>query len=380
MAARSACRRSGSCGSAATTSGRPARSARAGPARSCTTTAAPEFGCGRPECGPDCDCDRFIEFWNLVFMQYNMLDDGSLEPLPHAQHRHRRGARARDDARPGRRQRVPDRRLRRPDRGDRGLERRPLRAHARGDEGAQGARRPRPLDDLPRHRRHRAVERGPRLRAAPGHPPRRPARPPHRPGGRPRHAACTAASSSSWAMPIPSSSSSATGWPPSSRPRRRASRARSRRAASCSTTCSPGTSTEIGARGRLPAARHLRLPDRADGRDRRRARKDGRRGRASPQLMDEQRDRARAATGGRVDTSELAQRLRRRVRRLRAARRHHPGGRDARRAATARRSSSCASRRSTPAAAARSPTAAGSRPSRPAPSSRTSSASTTIRS
>ncbi len=83
---------SGSCGSAATTSGRPARSARAAPAPSCTTTAAPSSAAAAPECGPDCDCDRFIEFWNLVFMQYNMLDDGSLEPLPAAEHRHRRRA------------------------------------------------------------------------------------------------------------------------------------------------------------------------------------------------------------------------------------------------------------------------------------------------
>ncbi len=41
-----------------------------------------EHGCGEADCAPGCDCDRFLEFWNLVFMQYNMLDGGGLEPLP----------------------------------------------------------------------------------------------------------------------------------------------------------------------------------------------------------------------------------------------------------------------------------------------------------
>jgi alanyl-tRNA synthetase len=40
------------------------------------------LGCGQPDCAPGCDCDRFLEFWNLVFMQYNMLEGGGLEPLP----------------------------------------------------------------------------------------------------------------------------------------------------------------------------------------------------------------------------------------------------------------------------------------------------------
>jgi alanyl-tRNA synthetase len=42
----------------------------------------PEHGCDRPDCAPGCECDRFLEFWNLVFLQYNMLEGGGLEPLP----------------------------------------------------------------------------------------------------------------------------------------------------------------------------------------------------------------------------------------------------------------------------------------------------------
>ncbi|MGC8659840.1 MAG: alanine--tRNA ligase, partial [Desulfomonilaceae bacterium] len=40
------------------------------------------FGCGSASCGPDCDCDRFLELWNLVFMQYNRDATGHMEPLP----------------------------------------------------------------------------------------------------------------------------------------------------------------------------------------------------------------------------------------------------------------------------------------------------------
>ncbi len=39
-------------------------------------------GCGKPDCAVGCDCDRYLELWNLVFMQYNRKKDGTLEPLP----------------------------------------------------------------------------------------------------------------------------------------------------------------------------------------------------------------------------------------------------------------------------------------------------------
>ena len=41
-----------------------------------------EAGCGRPECAVGCDCDRFLELWNLVFMQFNRSADGTMTPLP----------------------------------------------------------------------------------------------------------------------------------------------------------------------------------------------------------------------------------------------------------------------------------------------------------
>src|SRR3984893_11384499 len=42
----------------------------------------PEVGCGRPDCVPD-HCERFTEFWNLVFPQFDQQEDGSLVPLAH---------------------------------------------------------------------------------------------------------------------------------------------------------------------------------------------------------------------------------------------------------------------------------------------------------
>ena len=40
-----------------------------------------QYGCGSPTCGPGCDCDRFIEIWNVVFSQFNNDGNGNYTDL-----------------------------------------------------------------------------------------------------------------------------------------------------------------------------------------------------------------------------------------------------------------------------------------------------------
>jgi alanyl-tRNA synthetase len=53
-----------------------------GPCSEILIDQGPLVGCGRPECGPGCDCDRYLEIWNLVFTQFDRDISGKLTPLP----------------------------------------------------------------------------------------------------------------------------------------------------------------------------------------------------------------------------------------------------------------------------------------------------------
>ncbi len=42
-----------------------------------------EHGCGKPDCGPGCECDRYVEFWNVVFSQFDSDGNGNYPPMEH---------------------------------------------------------------------------------------------------------------------------------------------------------------------------------------------------------------------------------------------------------------------------------------------------------
>jgi alanyl-tRNA synthetase len=52
-----------------------------GPCSELHVDRGPAYGCGSPDCKPGCDCDRYLEFWNLVFIQYHQDEAGNLTPL-----------------------------------------------------------------------------------------------------------------------------------------------------------------------------------------------------------------------------------------------------------------------------------------------------------
>ena len=195
-----------------------------------------EHGCGRDDCRPGCECDRYMEFYNLVFMEFDLRPGPELVPLPN--------------------QNV--------DTGL-GVERGACLLQEVGsvfdtdgfrlimdwvetesgaaygdepgrDQGPPRARRPRPRDVVPDRRRRHAVERGPRLHLPPDHPPRRPARPADR--ARPRLPARRCRRASRWATPTRSCASTQPRSRTSSGSRRSASARRSR-AARRSSTSSP---------------------------------------------------------------------------------------------------------------------------------------------
>ena len=126
---------------------------------------------------PGDDTERFLEYWNLVFMQYELHEDGSLTDLPKQNIDTGMGL----DRMAAILQDVPSvfetDHFRAADRPGRGAVGPPLRRRRGHHARAAHPRRPWPRHDLPACGRRRALQRGPRLRAAADHAPRDPAGP-----------------------------------------------------------------------------------------------------------------------------------------------------------------------------------------------------------
>ncbi len=130
---------------------------------------------GGPPGSPDADGDRFIEIWNLVFMQFETLAGRRARPSAAALDRHRHGARAPRRGAAGQARQLRHRPAARADPRQRRGDRRRSRRAAQGL--APRHRRPSARLRLPDRRRRAAVQRGARLRAAPHHAPRHAPRP-----------------------------------------------------------------------------------------------------------------------------------------------------------------------------------------------------------
>ena len=136
---------------------------------------------GGPPGSPDEDGDRFVEILEPRLHAVRAARGRVPRPAAPPLHRHRHGARARRRGAAGQARQLRHR----PDAGaDRGLGQRHRRRSRRArPHPPPGDRRPPALDLVPDRRRRPALERGPRLRAAPDHAPRHAPRPPARRAG-----------------------------------------------------------------------------------------------------------------------------------------------------------------------------------------------------
>ena len=151
---------------------------------------------GGPDDLPGDDTERFLEYWNLVFMQYDQDPVGTLTPLPAQNIDTGLGLNRMASILQGVDSVFETDQFKPLIELGEELSGRRYGQDFADDARAAHPRRPHPRDDLPRRRRHRALQRGARLHPAPRHAPRDPAGPLARPRARlpARSSACACVS------------------------------------------------------------------------------------------------------------------------------------------------------------------------------------------